>query len=360
MILPVFQIFVLLSYPPPLFAYYLFQSKYPVVAPVIEQCRAIWLSEAHNCSEMLQCTLDNVPGDYSARYSAGASILSLIPTIVGLMSNSVDEITAIAEESIFLAIAISLSSVTVFSSRLGDKITSAKLGDRGTGPEYWQAMRDNIRELVKENRQTHSRHWRNTRTQDLVIGIIMIGSSTMIWYQLFQITRYGIITFACPVKVNIMIWAVLGQSLTLLNVFWRKNLFDYRRIHIRRLGGRARTTLTERMIEPADHNEDQVEDVVLIFRCPRATWGRRVLQFCTAVLSYSIYTYGTVVLASTTMFEAADALRVVVVVCVTAGFGRMIGYWVLATSFRSGKKALLFDVPAPHMDKLAELIHDEF
>lgn len=360
MILSIFQILLLLSYPPPLFAYYLFQSKYPVVAPVIEKCRAIWISEAHNCSEMLQCTLDNVPGDYSARYSAGASILSLIPTIVGLMSNSIDEITAIAEESIFLALAISLSSVTVFSSRLGDKIISAKLGDRTTGPEYWQAMRDNILELVKANRQTHSRYWRNTRTQDFVIGVIMIGSSTMIWYELFLITRYGIITFACPVKVNIIIWAVLVQSLTLLNVLWRKQSFDYRRIYLRRLGGRARTTLTERMIEPADHDEDQVENVVLILRCPRATWGRRILQFCTAVLSYSFYTYGTIILASTTMFEAADALRVVVVVCVTAGFGRMVGYWSLATSFRKGKKALLFDVPAAHMDRLAELIHEEF
>lgn len=104
--------------------YYLFQSKYPAVEPKIEEYRAKWPNERTMCGQMLRCTINGVPGDYPARWSAGASILAFIPTIVGLMSNSVDEITAIAEVSIFLAINISLSSVTVFSSWSEDKIPS--------------------------------------------------------------------------------------------------------------------------------------------------------------------------------------------------------------------------------------------
>ena len=72
------------------------------------------------CYEMLQCVINNVPSNFPARWSAGASILSFIPTIVGLMSNSINEITSMADESGCLAIALSLTSSTAFVSRFGD------------------------------------------------------------------------------------------------------------------------------------------------------------------------------------------------------------------------------------------------
>ena len=67
--------------------------------------------------------------------------------------------------------------------------------------------------------------------------------------------------------------------------------------------------------------ENQMENVVIALRCLRSTWQRDALQFFTAVLSYSVYIFGTIVLASMTLFEAADALRAVVAVSVNAGFG---------------------------------------
>lgn len=60
-----------------------------------------------------------------------------------------------------------------------------------------------------------------------------------------------------------------------------------------------------------------------------------------------------------TLFEAADALRVVVVVSVNAGIGRVVGYWAIS-SLRKGKKAILVDVPAAHIDKLSAMIDEEF
>lgn len=112
------------------------------------------------------------------------------------------------------------------------------------------------------------------------------------------------------------------------------------------------------MMAPSE-DEGQAEKCVIILRCPRETWPRRVLQLFTAILSFSIYTFGTTILASMTIFEAADALRVVVVVSVNAGFGRLVGYWALS-SIRRGKKAILVDVPAAHMETLAEMISEEF
>ena len=318
----------------------------------------MWPNEKTMCGQMLRCTIDGVYSDYPARWSAGASILAFIPTIVGLMSNSVDEVAAIAEESIFLAIAVSLSSVTTFSSRLGDKITSVDLGYQDVAPEYLQAARDSIIESIKNNRQKHSRGWRNTRLQDALIGTAMIGISTLIWYELFQVTRYDIVTFACPVKVNVFLWALLGQVLTLLSIFLRHHSYDYRKIHIKRLNGRARRTLTEPMIDSPEV-EDEIGNVTIVLRCLRSTWQRRALQFFIAVASFSFYTFGTVVLASMTLFEAADALRIVVVVSVNAGVGRVVGYWAIS-SLRKGKKAILVDVPAIHIDILSEMINEEF
>lgn len=316
----------------------------------------MWPNERVMCGQMLRCTIDAVLSDYPARWSAGASILGLIPTIVGLMSNSIDEVTAIAEESLFLAITISLSSVTAFSSRLGDKMTE-KPSYQDARTEQLQTVRDNILELIKQNKQKHSRGWRNTRTQDAFIGIAMIGASTLIWYELFQVTRYGIVTFACPVKVNVLLWAILSQTLTLLNIFLRHHSFVYRKIHLH-ANSRGQRTLNEPTRNSADM-EIQIENVVIILRCPRSTWRRLALQTFTAVLSYGIYTFGTVILASITLFEAADALRVVVVVAVNAGFGRMVGYWAIS-SFRKGKKAILVDVSAAHIERVSEIISEEF
>lgn len=137
---------------------------------------------------MLRCTIDDVLNGYPARWSTGASILGLMPTIVGIMSNSIDEVTAIAEESLFLAIAISLSSVTAFSSCLGDKMTE-KPSYQDARTKYLQTVRDNILELIEQNNRKHPRGWQNTRTQDALVGIVMIGASNLVWYEFFQVTR---------------------------------------------------------------------------------------------------------------------------------------------------------------------------
>ncbi|MDI1487883.1 MAG: hypothetical protein OHK93_007156 [Ramalina farinacea] len=304
---------------------------------------------------MLGCIIDRVLHDYPARWAAGASILAFIPTIVGLMSNSVDEIAAVAEESLFLAISISLSSVTVFSSRLGDHMTAAKPSYQNIHSEYLQTTRNHILELLKHNKQNHSKGWRNTRTQDTVVGTLMIGISVLIWWQLFEVTRYGIVTFACPVKVNVFLWAALGQFWTLLNVGLRRYSFNYRKVYFKVKSGAP--PLQDGPFSDSAETDIHVENVAIVLRCSRSGWQRRALQFSTAVLSFALYTFGTVVLASMTLFEAADAVRVVVVVAVNAGFGRVVAYWTLS-SLRKGKKAILVDVPAAHIDKLSDNLCD--
>ena len=53
------------------------------------------------------------------RRSAGAGILSFMPTIVALTSNSIDEISLVAEESTILALVLGICSSSAFTTRFG-------------------------------------------------------------------------------------------------------------------------------------------------------------------------------------------------------------------------------------------------
>ena len=105
--------------------------------------------------------------------------------------------------------------------------------------------------------------------------------------------------------------------------------------------------------------ESQTQNTTIVLRCQRSGWQRRALQFFTVVLSFSIYTFGTTVLASMTLFEAADALRVIIVTTINAGFGRVVGYWAIS-SIRRGKKAVLVDVPAAHIEEISQSVMNDF
>ena len=76
--------------------------------------------------------------------------------------------------------------------------------------------------------------------------------------------------------------------------------------------------------------KSQIENVTILLRYQRSRWPRRALQFFTAVLGFSLHAFGTVIIVSMTLFEVADAIRVVVAVAVNAGFGLLVGYWSIS------------------------------
>lgn len=76
-----------------------FSSRNATVGELIDNCTTVALLYPNytRCQATLKCILTNIDSDYSARWSAGASILAFIPTIAGLMSNSLDEVVLAAE-----------------------------------------------------------------------------------------------------------------------------------------------------------------------------------------------------------------------------------------------------------------------
>jgi hypothetical protein len=355
-----------------------FQSRDATVRSVIQTCSTQVGSGRRNCYEMLSCVIDQLPSAYAARWSAGASILAFTPTIVGLMSNSVQEVAAVAEESTLLATLLCISSVTAFSSRFEGRDADGPLVLRDKRAFRHQFAVEDIADVIRANKPKGAEFWRDTRLQNLCVGVVLVGLSAGIWYEVYQITRYGIITFACAVKVNVGLWVGLAQLLALLNVALRHHLFDVRNIYFRSQTKLPRKSLPRTLVpvilvrlfanlEPQSTTwssnsellsvlkESHTQTLTLVLRSRRSTQTRWILQTATAIASYALYTYGTVVLASITMIPASDAVRAVVVLSVGAGFGRLVGYWSVSQS-RTGRRRVVVNVPLAHLDALARVV----
>lgn len=315
-----------------------FNSRDAVARSVIETCRGQKFNETVGCFRMLRCIMDDIPSDFLARWSAGASILAFIPTIVALMSNSIHEITSIADESVVLAFALSMTSVTAFNSRFGyrpKRWSDAILEEQRWGHPRPETALPVLEGLIAQSRRSGPL-WQNSQMQIYTLSIVAVALGAVIWYEVYEITKYGVVVFACPVKVNVGIWVGLSQLLALLNVLCRSFLSDIHTIHIRS----GHPSPRRHSLAPLTHPDR----FSIVLRCPRDTRLRWLLQSMTEILSFSLYAYGTVLLASMTLIPASDAIRAMVVSTVSAGFGRAVGYWFTSARKRVGQ-ILVIDVP---------------
>ena len=356
-----------------------FDSRDAHVRVVIAACKAnITPRTSDYCYDMLSCILDGIEGWRNASWSSGASILAFIPTIVGLMSNSIYEISAVAEESSIVAILLCTSSITAFSSRFGDgDNSSALLG--GTKERFHeQTALEDIARAIRGN-PSENRHssLRNVYVQYVLAVFLLSALTGGVWYQLYEISRYGKVVFACKVRVNVWLWAGLTQLLSLLNVAWRSKVSVLRRVRVEvtqkgsECGNRIQKAIewVHGRLSPDEYTsrnplllsalqETKSETITIVLRCPRSTTMKWTLQTVTAVLSYVLYTYGTVILASMTMIPSSDATRAIVTIVSGAGFGRLVAYWTTSME-RKGKKVLIFDVPPGSLKSLEDVILDQ-
>lgn len=343
---------VLFSFGTPSLCYRIFNSRDAVGRSVIEACRAQLPREKAQCYQMLQCIIDNVPSDFTARWSAGSSILAFIPTIVGLMSNSINEVTFMADESFFLALALSVTSTTAFFKRFGDgpiHLSGTFFEEQRGKDVRIQAALAILKDEIPQTQELLP-WWQSRRMPICILSLAAVVLGAVIWYEVYEVTKYGIITFACPIKVNIGIWVGLSQLLCLANLLGRSILFDIRTIHLRARGA----------VSPAHlaGSFPHAKGSIVVLRCPRDTFLRWVFQTFTAVASFVLYAYGTVLLASTTLVPASDAIRAMVVMTSSAGFGRLVGYWLTRPKRRS-RRIVVVDVPPDCLSDFASSIAEQ-
>lgn len=330
----------------PCLCYRLFDSRGALVRSVIEGCRSKTPNERAQCYPMLRCILNDIPSEVTARWNAGSSIMAFIPTIVGLLSNSIEETTSIADESILLAIALSMSSVTAFTRRFGDRpkrFSDIVFDVQSESHARIQTAVSIVEDLIAQSR-AKSPWWKSNKMQLYSCSIVALFVGAGVWYEVYQITRYGIVVFACAVKANVAMWIGLTQLLTVFNVLCRSMMFDTRIIHIKTVGARPR---------PRRVQNDRSSTVVLRSRCD--TFLRWLLQTFTAIASFTLYAYGTIILASTTLIPASDAIRALVMSAISASVGRLAAYWFTSPQ-RRGSHTIVVDVPADCLQELTASI----
>lgn len=334
----------------PCLFYRLFDSRGALVRSVIEECRSKTPNERAQCYPMLRCILNDIPGEVTARWNAGSSILAFIPTIVGLLSNSIEETTSIADESILLAIALSMSSVTAFTRRFGDRpkrFSDIVFDGQSESHARIQTVVSIVEDLIAQS-HTKSPWWKSNKAQLYSCSIVALFVGAGVWYEVYQITRYGIVVFACAVKANVAMWIGLTQLLTVFNVLCRSMMFDTRIIHIKTVGSRPRREQNDRSVVA-----NRSSTVVLRSRCD--TFLRWLLQTFTAIASFTLYAYGTIILASTTLIPASDAIRALVMSAISASVGRLAAYWFTSPQ-RRGSHTIVVDVPADCLQELTASI----
>lgn len=352
------------------------------VEPVIRSCVSKFPDEAHHCYAILDCVTEHIEPAIAQRWSAGASILAFVPTILVLMSNSIDEILDVAEDSSVLAILLCLSSVTPFSSRFGFKPIKSPRNNRESHEAKAQNLWNDIEDRWCCQKQGASKWWQLRYAFMFGLYALLLSLSMAVWYFMIDVTRFGIVVFACKVKSNALIWASATQVLGILNVLCRHHLYDTEYIqcsllltsehaptideikyNIHRAFSTA-SALDPTCVQPVRRSnvhtslsKTDFENVVIILRAPRPTNTRWTLQVITAVLSYALFAYGTVVFASMTLYVASDAIRVMFAVTASAGTGRFVVSLLGRTSIH-GKRVILVDIPKEDSEMLAVTIRE--
>lgn len=176
-------------------------------------------TDGTQCQPMLKCILNTVEQATQARWSAGASILAFIPAIAALMSNSIDDVVLVSEESGLLALALCLCSFTVFPPRFG--------GERNRH-ESTAAIKEGLKHRIKqayEKRDSvpNRRHLRwSYRDIRGAIVAFLVACCGLIWYPTVMILRNGVVVFSCEPQVHVPICELRLMSLTISFIFGMK------------------------------------------------------------------------------------------------------------------------------------------
>ena len=353
-------IFGLILQAEPSICYYIFNSRDALVSSVIDECRRQIVDERDHlqCYTMLGCILNKVPVEYTARWSAGANILGFLPTMVALMSNSIDEMAFVADESVFLAIALSVSSIATFNSRFGHntkRLSDSLFDEQISSATLLETVSMRIHDLASQSWR-RGPLWHHHKVQSGILGFVVIGIGAGVWYEVLEITKYGVVVFACPIKDNIAIWVGLSQLLAFGNIVLRKVIFgnyviqlDPRKCYPR---GRAR-------VAPFDVKDGERTSCRLVLRYARYPRQQRLLRSFNALASFALYAYGTVILASVTLVPASDAIRAMAVTAACGGFGRLAAsfynsYW------RRRSQVVVLEVPFNRIEDLKSTIENRF
>ncbi|KAF2722973.1 hypothetical protein K431DRAFT_283481 [Polychaeton citri CBS 116435] len=345
-----------------------FESRDAEVRSLISQCvgqirESPRPSSQSTCQATLGCILNTVDSYTAGRWSAGASILAFIPTITGLLGNSIDEIVLVAEESMPLAILISLCSVTAFSSRFGSTIGITLPSTYHMQTEHFvEELRARIKttsnRLGASQRQTQAVRW----ALRLFCGLLLSSGCAAIWYTVEMLYTNGVVIISCPYKVHVLLWVGLTQLLAIFNILLKRWIYNVE--HIRDIALDTTNFSTE-VARPKDTGQSALPpwqqptnnlhqlpsstatEISVVLRCKRGGCAASLVKGFTSLVSFALYAFSTALLGSMTLIPASDAIRSMALMCASVGLGRIIAGLAMSDDTMIGS-VIVADVPEQH------------
>lgn len=149
------------------------------------------------CQATLKCILNTVDQAAQGRWSAGAAILAFIPSIAALISNSIDDVVLVSEESRLLALALSLCSLTVFPSRFGGERRDLK----ATAAIQEELKYHIVRACENQDVGRQSSWWPYHAAFGSTLALLL-ACCVLIWYPTVMISRNGVVIFSCDPQIH--------------------------------------------------------------------------------------------------------------------------------------------------------------
>lgn len=325
------------------------------------------------CTTFLRCVLFQATDDYPSYWSSSANILAFIPTIVALLSNSIEEIVTISYESHMLALFLALSSTSTFNSRFTNPEQSPIFEHQdGYVVAAHRSVLIRVQKILHHNRENNERKWyMNEKFHMHVATLALIICAGGIWFSVWTLTRYGCVVWSCSSRVHVSLWVALSQALVVLNIAFRSSVFRTEQITLRILNNQREGTTTpepkpphprQRHVPTPERQERPLDGparhLIIILRCHRRGWERWIVQIISSIISFALYTFSTVALAGMALIWPNNAVYIMAIFSVAGGAGRLVGYWA-SSALRLGKTVISFDIPETHIDNLRERLENE-
>ncbi|KAF1849573.1 uncharacterized protein K460DRAFT_119 [Cucurbitaria berberidis CBS 394.84] len=259
------------------------------------------------CWTVLNCVLAAASPHQQAKFSAAATILGLLPTVLCLISISTDELLQIHCRFPILALLLSLSNPSTISTSLSsDPVNIRPLhAERSLGLKKLLSYSVRL-PLGNQLSLTLLYH-------DVILHVLAAGCVALIASQTLVLGVRGVVVFACWTWHNPFTWWAAGGILHLLQALtWRLCL------------GPIKPSL----VDPWTRWTSSIASCksVLAVRRPRIARGLALFFQVTGLMNY---VYGTVILSGMMLVNPYIALRTVAVIGLSGLLAKLIAMWLL-------------------------------
>lgn len=185
-----------------------FHSKNAHIRDVIASCErnasisTLTATEKNKFTVILDCILNTVDEARQNRWNAGASILAFVPTIVAVMSNSIDDLVFISEQNKVLAIILSLCTFTVFPPRFGGE-RSPRQPTAAIKEDLLRCI-DQVHERSNPAKNKQQPQWLY-RVVLAVVITLLVAASALIWQPAISIRKEATVVFSCRFQDHVPI-----------------------------------------------------------------------------------------------------------------------------------------------------------